>query len=149
MAKRKPEPAHSAQMDMFGGWSEPANQQTSPIPIAVTLPVVVEVSNDQVEPSAESYEGVVPLSEVEAEKALAIVAASSIKEVPSIPVARPDWEHDEWWTTAMVCAYLKLGRKAVWERTRKPTIGFPQPRHFGSCRHRWRAAEVRAWALGH
>jgi predicted DNA-binding transcriptional regulator AlpA len=44
--------------------------------------------------------------------------------------------------------YLKLGRKAIWERTRNPKIGFPKPTHFGSCRHRWRAGEVRAWAEG-
>jgi predicted DNA-binding transcriptional regulator AlpA len=56
------------------------------------------------------------------------------------------WENDEWWTTAMVCVYLKLGRKAIWERTRNPKIGFPKPSHFGSSRHRWRAGEVKAWS---
>jgi predicted DNA-binding transcriptional regulator AlpA len=66
---------------------------------------------------------------------------------PKVMIAT-GWENDEWWTTAMVCAYLKLGRKAIWERTRNLKIGFPKPTHFGSSRHRWRAGEVKAWAEG-
>ena len=56
------------------------------------------------------------------------------------------WLHDEWWTTAMVCAYLKLGRKAIWERQRDPRYHFPKPFHFGSMRQRWKSEDVRAWA---
>ena len=56
------------------------------------------------------------------------------------------WLQDEWWTTAMVCAYLKLGRKAIWERQRDPRYQFPKAFHFGSMRQRWKSGEVRAWA---
>jgi predicted DNA-binding transcriptional regulator AlpA len=56
------------------------------------------------------------------------------------------WLHDEWWTTAMVCAYLKLGRKAIWERQRDLRFQFPQAFHFGTMRHRWRSEDVKAWA---
>jgi predicted DNA-binding transcriptional regulator AlpA len=74
--------------------------------------------------------------------------SQTIKPAQPKTMIATGWENDEWWTTAMVCAYLKLGRKAIWERTRNPKIGFPKPTHFGSCRHRWRAGEVRAWAEG-
>jgi predicted DNA-binding transcriptional regulator AlpA len=47
---------------------------------------------------------------------------------------------------AGVRAYLKLGRKAVWERKRDPKLGFPQPVTLGSSRPRWRGQDVRAWA---
>ena len=53
---------------------------------------------------------------------------------------------DEWWTLSMVCAYLKVGRKAIWERKRDPHIAFPKSVCHGSSRPRWRSLEVRAWA---
>ena len=145
MAKRKPETANSAQMDMFGGWAQPANEQIAPPP-AVLDQVPIEVANDKfesinLEPSTPEL-----LEPDNAERAPQDTTDSSL-QVTIVPIKPPqNWENDEWWTTAMVCAYLKLGRKAIWERTRNPTIGFPQPTHFGSCRHRWRAGEVKAWA---
>ncbi|WP_395777586.1 helix-turn-helix transcriptional regulator [Aquidulcibacter sp.] len=146
MAKRKPEPAHSAQLDMFGGWAQPANEQTSPSLPAVADPLTIEAANDQIE--SISLDGPVSeLREPDVAEFAAPEAVVSRLQVPVAPVKPPqNWENDEWWTTAMVCAYLKLGRKAIWERTRNPKIGFPKPTHFGSCRHRWRAGEVRAWA---
>jgi predicted DNA-binding transcriptional regulator AlpA len=146
MAKRKPEPANSAQMDMFGGWVQPANEQTPPSLPAVADPLTIEAANDQIE--SISLEGPVSeLREPDVAEFAAPEAAISRLQVSVAPVKPPqNWENDEWWTTAMVCAYLKLGRKAIWERTRNPKISFPKPTHFGSCRHRWRAEEVKSWA---
>jgi predicted DNA-binding transcriptional regulator AlpA len=56
------------------------------------------------------------------------------------------WLNDEWWTTAMVCAYLQLGRKAIWERQRDVRFQFPPAFHFGTMRHRWRSEDLKAWA---
>ena len=138
MAKRKLDPKSEVQMDMFGGWVIPANEQ--PIQQAPELLdlAIIEAANDQIEPET-------PETDL---TGTAIVEASELAPKFSVASVKPpnNWENDEWWTTAMVCVYLKLGRKAIWERTRHPTIGFPQPTHFGSCRHRWRAGEVKAWA---
>jgi len=148
MAKRKPDATGLDQLDMFSGWGSGSNEPTivanSPLP----EPEPVEAANDQASTQAIDPEN---LSSVLAEEALdsttfepAISTALTISQ----PKLVSGWENDEWWTTAMVCAYLKLGRKAIWERTRNPKIGFPKPTHFGSCRHRWRAGEVKAWAEG-
>lgn len=64
---------------------------------------------------------------------------------PTIPCSST-WVDEEWWTLAMVCAYLKLGRKAVWERKRDPRLSFPQPFRLGSSRPRWRGQDIRNWA---
>jgi hypothetical protein len=32
---------------------------------------------------------------------------------------------NEWWTTAMVCSYLKLKRRALWDIRRDPGKAFP------------------------
>ena len=44
------------------------------------------------------------------------------------------WLNDEWWATAMVCAYLKLGRKAIWKRQRDPRYRFPKAFRFDNMR---------------
>jgi predicted DNA-binding transcriptional regulator AlpA len=146
MARRKADKADSPQMDMFGGWVAPALEQRSiPTPqMPESRPI--EVANDEVplpEPAANdtSIPQQGPPMETQA-------TSQTIKPTQPKVMIATGWENDEWWTTAMVCAYLKLGRKAIWERTRNPKIGFPKPTHFGSCRHRWRAGEVRAWAEG-
>jgi predicted DNA-binding transcriptional regulator AlpA len=146
MAKRKPDPSLAGQLDMFGGLSTISNEPMTLPSVPAPEPEPTEVAND-----------LVIMLETAANDGLHENAESAIDQVPietplrSQPVMSTiklsnGWENDEWWTTAMVCAYLKLGRKAIWERTRHPTIGFPQPTHFGSCRHRWRAGEVKAWA---
>ena len=64
--------------------------------------------------------------------------------------ARPSMEHasisDDWWTTKMVCVYLKISRKTLWERRRRAQIEFPRPVNLGGGRNVYRASEVRAWA---
>ena len=146
MAKRKPEPAHPAQMDMFGGWATVRTEPTLSVNLPPPEPEPVEAANDQVahsEPAAK--DGLI--AEVEMKDETPTIEPAMLRAPTSVPVTLSNgWENDEWWTTAMVCAYLKLGRKAIWERTRNPAIGFPQPTHFGSARHRWRAGEVKAWA---
>jgi predicted DNA-binding transcriptional regulator AlpA len=146
MAKRKPDSQGAAQMDMFGGWIAPAIEQPNLSVPAILNPAIIDVANDQIE--LIEIEGDDP----ERRKPDPFNPASAIAPEPQpqisiVPVRLPNgWENDEWWTTVMVCAYLKLGRKAIWERIRHPTLNFPQPTHFGSCRHRWRAGEVKAWA---
>ena len=146
MARRKADKADSPQMDMFGGWvASPLEQRLIPTPqMPESRPI--DVANDEValpEPAANDTQTPQPDPPMETQA----TSQTTKPTQPKVMIAT-GWENDEWWTTAMVCAYLKLGRKAIWERTRNPKIGFPKPTHFGSCRHRWRAGEVRAWAEG-
>jgi predicted DNA-binding transcriptional regulator AlpA len=53
---------------------------------------------------------------------------------------------DEWWTTRMVCAFLKISRKTLWERRRNADLDFPRPFNLGGSRNVYRASAVRAWA---
>jgi predicted DNA-binding transcriptional regulator AlpA len=55
--------------------------------------------------------------------------------------------NDEWWTLAMVCAYLKLGRRALWDIRRDETGQFPVPIKPGGKICLFCAEEVRRWAL--
>lgn len=52
---------------------------------------------------------------------------------------------DEWWTTAMVCRFLKIGRRALWDIRRDPTKGFAQAIKPGGKLNLFRASEVRSW----
>jgi predicted DNA-binding transcriptional regulator AlpA len=144
MARRKADKADSPQMDMFGRWvAPPLEQRSIPTP-QIPEPRPIEVANDEVplpEPAANDTQTPQPDPPMETQAPSQAIKRAS----PKVMIAAV-WENDEWWTTAMVCAYLKLGRKAIWERTRNPKTGFPKPTHFGSCRHRWRAGEVKAWA---
>jgi predicted DNA-binding transcriptional regulator AlpA len=148
MAKRKPDATVLNQLDMFSGWSSGSNESTkvanSPRPASEPI----EAANDQASTKDIDPENLSSVLEEEVLDPATLEPAISAAPTISQPKLLSGWENDEWWTTAMVCAYLKLGRKAIWERTRNPKIGFPKPTHFGSCRHRWRAGEVRAWAEG-
>jgi predicted DNA-binding transcriptional regulator AlpA len=53
---------------------------------------------------------------------------------------------DEWWTTETVCAFLKLGRMAIWERRRNPAFAFPKPANLGGGRNHYRASAIRLCA---
>lgn len=53
---------------------------------------------------------------------------------------------DEWWTTRMTCAFLKISRKTLWERRKDESLGFPQPVQLGGARNLYRASAVRNWA---
>ena len=144
MARRKANMADSPQMDMFGGWvAPPLEQRSTPTPkMPESRPI--DIANDEVllpEPAANDT----PIRQPDPPMEIQVTVQTLKPPQPKVMIAT-GWENDEWWTTAMVCAYLKLGRKAIWERTRNTKIGFPKPTHFGSCRHRWRAGEVKAWA---
>jgi len=52
---------------------------------------------------------------------------------------------DEWWTTRMTCAFLKISRKTLWERRRDPELSFPQPVQLGGTRNLYRASAIRSW----
>lgn len=52
---------------------------------------------------------------------------------------------DDWWTTSAVCAFLKIGRKALWVMRSDPASDFPAPVDAVGHRHLYLAAEVRAW----
>lgn len=53
---------------------------------------------------------------------------------------------DEWWTTRMTCAFLKISRKTLWERRKDESLGFPQPVQLGGARNLYRASAIRSWA---
>lgn len=53
---------------------------------------------------------------------------------------------DEWWTTRMTCAFLKISRKTLWERRKDQSLGFPHPVQLGGARNLYRASAVRNWA---
>lgn len=154
MAKRKP--TQTSQLDMFGALI------TSVGPTPVTGPGITEApkavskrhgllpmpANDlpavQTQPDADTG---ADTASPQTPPGAALEAPSTAREPrrTTIPCSST-WVDEEWWTLAMVCAYLKLGRKAVWERKRDPKLGFPQPVTLGSSRPRWRGQEVRAWA---
>lgn len=52
---------------------------------------------------------------------------------------------DEWWTTAMVCSYLKLKRRALWDIRRDPAKAFPSAVKPGGKVNLFRAEDVRVW----
>jgi hypothetical protein len=52
---------------------------------------------------------------------------------------------DEWWTTAMVCSYLKLKRRALWDIRRDPDKAFPAAVKPGGKVNLFRAEDVRLW----
>ena len=52
---------------------------------------------------------------------------------------------DEWWTTAMVCSYLKLKRRALWDIRRDPEKAFPAAVKPGGKVNLFRAEDVRVW----
>ncbi len=52
---------------------------------------------------------------------------------------------DEWWTTEMVCAHLKLSKRALWDIRNAPSKGFPLAIKPGGKVNLFRAADVRAW----
>jgi predicted DNA-binding transcriptional regulator AlpA len=140
MAKRNPDPTTTSQLDMFGALTDPP---VAPKP-AVSEPAMAPAANDQgvakQAPAAQTSEPENDAAFHEAE------ALSPRQPRPATIHSTTGWVDDEWWTLAMVCAYLKLGRKAVWERKRDPKLGFPQPVTLGSSRPRWRGQDVRAWA---
>ena len=156
MAKRKSDTILSGQLDMFGDSAKsikPTNMAASPIERCPEIVAPHPANDRQQMPSAANdvtdiNSDVESTQEILCEANLFDVIAGELLTPPPVSLAgtSPRWLNDEWWTTAMVCAYLKLGRKAVWERNRDPRHQFPKAFHFGSMRHRWRSEEVRAWA---
>lgn len=53
---------------------------------------------------------------------------------------------DEWWNSQMVCVFLKISRKTLWERRRARDLNFPQPKLLGGARNLYRASAIREWA---
>jgi predicted DNA-binding transcriptional regulator AlpA len=157
MAKRKPDPALVGQMDMFGDIV--AGLETSVVP-AVHGEVFQDIP--QPKPANDALETPILANDARSEPSgdadIENIVTEVISQESDLAVQRPSrvplhktgtspiWLEDEWWTTAMVCGYLKLGRKAIWERQRDPQSNFPKTFHFGSMRQRWRSEEVRAWA---
>jgi predicted DNA-binding transcriptional regulator AlpA len=132
MAKRKSDLTLVGQLDMFSGLPSAPIERVE----------AVAAANDV-------WMAPVPAQCQDVECATPLVAA--LPKIPQIGKSPPQKAYelalaDEWWTLNMVCAYLKLGRKAVWERKRDPLIGFPKAVCHGSSRPRWRSQEVRAWA---
>jgi predicted DNA-binding transcriptional regulator AlpA len=141
MAKRKPDPSLAGQLNMFGILSLPVQVQpkksrahVDPLPAndvahAVSVHVPEVTLNSDVRPP------------------LGIEDESVVKPSPKAKVLSTRvWLGDDWWTLSMVCAYLQVSRKTIWNRQRDGHAQFPQPVCMGSSRPRWRSAEVRAWS---
>ena len=62
------------------------------------------------------------------------------------PIIKPI--DDEWWTTAMVCAHMKLGTRALWDIRRDPVKRFPEAIKPGGKVNLFRASDVRDWMDG-
>ena len=71
---------------------------------------------------------------------------AAVRRNPSPASFHPPTTTDEWWTTRMTCAFLKISRKTLWERRRDPTLNFPQPVQLGGTRNLYRASAIRDWA---
>jgi len=71
---------------------------------------------------------------------------AAVRRNPSPAPFHPPATTDEWWTTRMTCAFLKISRKTLWERRRDPTLNFPQPVQLGGTRNLYRASAIRDWA---
>lgn len=155
MAKRKSIPTLVGQLDMFG------DALGEPRPLMSKMGEITPLKGDDVIPANDTLREEIIANDVAVNDAKVVVEAdgltcqaeadSKVRSLePSLPVHQSgtaaSWLNDEWWTTAMVCAYLKLGRKAIWERQRDPRFAFPKAFHFGTMRHRWRSEDVKAWA---
>ncbi len=46
----------------------------------------------------------------------------------------------------MVCAFLKIGRKALWERRRNANLAMPRAYRMAGKRNLYRSEEIREWA---
>jgi predicted DNA-binding transcriptional regulator AlpA len=156
MAKRKSDPSLAGQLDMFGetfesiklkSVSSPRREVQTPLAQPCPANDIVDlpsVANDILaEPIEKSEVGEV---EVAADQIGIVAEDIDMKSIGPAESASQAWLNDEWWTTAMVCAYLQLGRKAIWERQRDVRFQFPPAFHFGTMRHRWRSEDVKAWA---
>jgi predicted DNA-binding transcriptional regulator AlpA len=121
------------QLDLFGA---PASDVAAPKP----SPVLVrsDVASIEINP------------EVERRKSKGPKRGRPIKielTAPPVETNQPAWSpREEWWTTQMVCAFLKISRKTLWERRRTRDLRFPQPVQLGGARNLYRAASVRDWA---
>lgn len=106
--------------------SQPASQfdlfsaSAEPPPRPKTLPAPPQPANDRPAPSARP------------------------KPVPAPDPLPP--AADEWWTTRMTCAFLKISRKTLWERRKDESLRFPQPVQLGGARNLYRASAIRSWA---
>jgi predicted DNA-binding transcriptional regulator AlpA len=160
MAKRKSDPSSVAQLDMFGDVIGEAVMPALPKVDFCPEPIlpILHAANDAAAPFVED-EIIDEILDTEVgeleggeENASPDEPQVAVFEAPNskLPLHEAGtskvWLNDDWWTTAMVCAYLKLGRKAIWERQRDPRYQFPKPHHFGSMRQRWKSEDVRAWA---
>ena len=161
MAKRKQDPSVNDQLDRFGVTGLTSCTRTNPNSHcdAVANTVAPIAANDAVletdmiaenvtktgvspEPSVMLANDDIEVTQKVASYATFIATKLSAHQAGTSQV----WLNDEWWTTAMVCAYFKLGRKAIWERQRDARFHFPKAFDFGSMGQRWKSEDVIAWA---
>jgi|GEM_PF-2883745 predicted DNA-binding transcriptional regulator AlpA len=141
MGTRKPSAMSAAQMDLFEAVFDaaPAANDSERLEVeqADEANAVMGTKFGPQEPQCS------PIEETIVGAADLTLEADDARSLKRGARARPF--DDEWWTTAMVCAYLKMGRKALWTRRRSTETQFPPPIQFASQRLRWRSAEVKAW----
>jgi len=129
------------QMDLFGGGAPKDSTKSEAASQFVEAPRL-EAANDQAPPiNAANHK-----TKFRSGRPIKIETAPISADSKPEPAA---WApREEWWTSKMVCAFLKISRKTLWERRRTEGLGFPQPVQLGGARNLYRASAVRAWAEG-
>jgi predicted DNA-binding transcriptional regulator AlpA len=150
--RRKPN-ASSNQLDFFGNGPEPAPvRPAKKIKRAMTKPAPRPYQEHKSSAPPAVGEQRETVSKAQQPAPVSIIERHTKK--PEIrPARRPqreitalDLHRDEWWTTKMVCKFLKISRTTLWERRHDRTLDFPKPAHLGSRINLYRAAAIRAWA---
>lgn len=140
-SRKNAEPSLPGQMDLFGG-SAPKASTKEEAAVQFVEASRLEAANDQAPPARTAN----PKTRFRSGRPIKIETAL----IPPDPGPDPaNWApREEWWTSKMVCAFLKISRKTLWERRRTEGLGFPQPVQLGGARNLYRASAVRAWAEG-
>ena len=140
---RRAPPVLPGQLELFGA-PEASPVTETPIPAAPTTPTPKSRALRNPHRRAPSKDRL-------AKPTTTAIAAPAPPAAVTAPMSHPNSKPapaspDEWWTTRIVCAFLKISRKTLWERRRDQALGFPSPLHLGSARNLYRASAVRAWA---
>jgi predicted DNA-binding transcriptional regulator AlpA len=119
------------------------------------LPVIDAVSEAQTRNSKKDASGKIRAriqkSSVASAVQLSAVKSASSPAESSAPKrisasAAMEASKDEWWTSEMVCTFLKISRKTLWQRRRNLALDFPRATHLGGSRNFYRASAIKAWA---
>lgn len=138
-SRKNAAPSLPGQMDLFGG-SAQKDSAKADVASANVEPPRLQAANDQT-PSITTTNH---KTRFKSGRPIKIETAPTPADPKPDPAA---WApREEWWTTKMVCAFLKISRKTLWERRRAKDLNFPQPKLMGGARNLYRASAIREWA---